>query len=295
MAEPVSYRERTLTSEDGLSLYFRDYAPSPANSGGMAEGNRPTLLCLGGLARNSKDFHHFAIWRASLGHRVLCPDYRGRGRSQRDPDWRRYDPRVYLNDLRHLLAVAGAHRVVVVGTSLGGILAMGLAVLSPTAVAGAVLNDIGPEVEMGAMANVLAYLKRATPQPDWKSAADTLRSLVPDLSLKTEAEWLEAARATYRDDGGGRLIADWDPLIIRAIEAAAQPTYDLWPLFHALGRVPVLTVRGGKSRILTSETLEAMRAARPDMASVELEGVGHAPTLNEPAAHEALARFLETV
>lgn len=288
----AAYIERTFTSEDGLSLYFRDYGQSPTSR--TAGDHRPALLCLGGLARNSKDFHRFASWRASLGDRVLCPDYRGRGRSQRDPDWRRYDPRVYLNDIRHLLAIAGVHRVVVVGTSLGGILAMGLAVLSPTAVAGAVLNDIGPEVEMGAMANVLDYLKRATPQPDWPSAANTLRALVPDLSLETDEEWLEAARATYREDGSGRVVADWDPMIIRAVEEDARPTYDLWPLFHALGQVPVLTIRGGKSRILTAETLKAMRAARPDMACVVLEGVGHAPTLNEPAAHEALASFLET-
>lgn len=283
MPAPENFRERSFTSEDGLALSYRDYGP--------VRSPRTPVLCLGGLARNAKDFHALAT-AVSPTRRVLCPDYRGRGRSARDPDWRNYHPRVYLNDIRHLLAVAGVHRVVVVGTSLGGLMAMGMAVLMPAAVRGAVLNDIGPEIELGAMAHVLDYLKRAVPQPDWESAAQTLRALVPDLSLETDEEWLEAARATYREGDDGRLHADWDPAIIRAVEQSDDHEQDLWPLFRALGQVPVLTLRGGVSRILTAGTLARMQAERPDMTTVTLDGVGHAPTLNEPAARAAVERFL---
>src|SRR3546814_1139576 len=67
------------------------------------------LLCLPGLTRNAKDFHRLAQ-RLAGRHRVIAPDYRGRGRSAYDPNPENYQPTTYLNDIRHLLAVAGIHR-----------------------------------------------------------------------------------------------------------------------------------------------------------------------------------------
>ena len=130
-----AYREATVSAQDGLALYYRDY--------GDALASKTPVLCLPGLTRNSADFAELAA-RLSRGRRVLCPDYRGRGRSAYDSNWRNYDPYVYINDISHLLAATGIGRAVIVGTSMGGLLAMGLAVLRPTLVAGAVLNDIGP-------------------------------------------------------------------------------------------------------------------------------------------------------
>ena len=112
------FRERWFSAQDGLRLYFRDYG-SPSAPG-------TPMLCLGGLARNSKDFDRLAR-RLCQHRRVVCPDYRGRGRSSYDPQWQNYRPEVYLNDLAHLLAVCNLHRVLVCGTSMGGLLSMGLA------------------------------------------------------------------------------------------------------------------------------------------------------------------------
>src|SRR5579883_2367118 len=133
----ASYRERHFRAQDDLELYYRDYG-DPASP-------RLPALCLTGLTRNARDYEGLAE-RLSAERRVVSPDYRGRGRSQYDRDWRNYRPEVYLSDIRHLLIAANLERVVVIGTSLGGILAMALGVLQPAAVAAVVLNDVGPEL-----------------------------------------------------------------------------------------------------------------------------------------------------
>jgi pimeloyl-ACP methyl ester carboxylesterase len=279
----ADFAERRFTSQDGLSLYYRDY--------GDASSPRVPLLCLAGLTRNSKDFARVAARHAAT-RRVLCPDYRGRGRSAYDPDWRHYEPRVYLNDVLHLLALAGADRVVVLGTSLGGILATGLAVLRPTAVAGAVINDIGPEVAGGGIVRILDYIGADRPQPDWPSAVHALRRLLPTLSLTTEGEWLDFARATYREGDDGRLHFDWDVALAKPFAHQHGTMPDLWPLFRALRHVPVLAFRGGRSDVLSAETFQRMAHALPGLEAVTVAESGHTPTLSEPVAQAALDDFL---
>ena len=146
----MAYIERRITSNDNLSLYLRDYG-DPADP-------RPAILCLGGLSRNSKDFASLAERVSADGRRVIAPDYRGRGRSDYDPDWHNYAPPVYLRDIQDMLAALNLHRVVVIGTSLGGILAMGMGAAMPTPLAGVVLNDIGPEIETEGLGHIVAYM-----------------------------------------------------------------------------------------------------------------------------------------
>jgi pimeloyl-ACP methyl ester carboxylesterase len=282
-AEPLPYRELFFTAEDGLRLYYRDYD--------RIRSDRPVALCLPGLARNSKDFDALALWLAR-DRRVIAPDYRGRGRSAYDPDWRRYHARTYLNDLRHLLIVASVHRCVAIGTSLGGIMAMALGVLMPTVLAAAVLNDVGPDLPPAGLGRILSYLSQDRPQPDWPAAALTVRRLLPQLALETDEGWMRVARATYRAGADGLLHFDWDPHIVRPILADRSPRPDLWPLFRSLRRVPVLALRGGMSDILTRDTFERMAAEHPDLIRVEAPGVGHAPTLDEPQLREAIDEFL---
>src|SRR5260221_4043182 len=129
------FRGGRLGAQAGLALTSRDYGdPRPP---------RLPLVCLTGLTRNSADFADLADRHAGE-RRILCLDYRGRGRSAYDSDWRNYDPLIYVSDIAHLIAANDVHRAVVVGTSLGGVLTMALAVLKPTTLAAAVLNDIGP-------------------------------------------------------------------------------------------------------------------------------------------------------
>jgi pimeloyl-ACP methyl ester carboxylesterase len=269
------YCERNLTAQDGLRLYFRDY--------GDPLSPRLPLLCLTGLVRNSADFADFAERHAGE-RRVICPDYRGRGRSAHDTDWRNYDPFVYVNDIGHLIAAAGIERVVVVGTSMGAALAMGLAVMKPTTVAAVVLNDFGPEVAANGVSRILDYIGNDRPQPDWPSAVRHLRELLPTLSIRSDDGWLRFARATYREGIDGLLHFDWDLNVAKPLARVKRAVPDLWPYFRALRRLPVLALRGDLSDVLSAETFERMALAKPDLQRVTVINAGHAPTLNEPEA-----------
>jgi len=245
------------------------------------------------LSRNSKDYHEVAL-RLARDRRVLCPDYRGRGRSAYDPDWRHYEPRTYINDVAHLLAAAGVGRAVVIGTSLGGLLAMGLAVLRPTAVASVVLNDIGPEVDGGGFARILEYVGTDHPQPDWESAGRYLKELLPRLAPKADdAWWRQHAETTFRKGEDGRLHFDWDLNIAKPLVRQGAATPDLWALFRGLRQLPTLALHGALSDVLSDQTFRRMALEKPDLVCVTVPDVGHTPSLSEPQSTSALDAFLQ--
>ncbi|MBI4183811.1 MAG: alpha/beta hydrolase [Proteobacteria bacterium] len=287
--DATAFIERFVSAHDGLRLYCRDY---PARAGAGAAARLP-LLCLAGLTRSSKDFHEFAR-EESARRRVLCPDYRGRGRSERDRDWCNYRPETYLRDLFDLTVALNLHRAVVLGTSLGGLLALGLCVVRPTLVAAVVLNDIGPTVEPRGLEIILGYLARLYPQPDWEAATQQLREVFPEKAGRDEAGWRDLARRTYRQAPDGRIVVDWDPAIAKPL-ATAKALPDLWPLFRALGRRPALVLRGALSNVLSPATLERMRAENPGLRAAVIAGVGHAPSLSESEARGAVAALLARV
>jgi pimeloyl-ACP methyl ester carboxylesterase len=279
----VSFRERRISAQDGLGLYFRDY--------GDPLSERLPLLCLTGITRNSKDFHRLAL-RHSGERRIICPDYRGRGESDRDPDWRHYLPQTYLSDIGQILTVCDLDAVVVIGTSLGGLLGMGLTVLRPAMVAGIVLNDIGPDLG-GGISRIMSYIGVDRPQLDWPSASAFLKESLPKLGLKTDEAWLDLAHATYRMAADGLLHYDWDVNLVKPLIANGEPERDLWPIFRGIGRRPALAIRGGQSDILTEAGLERMVEAKPDLKTVTVPDVGHTPNLSEPVAEHAIDAFLE--
>lgn len=286
------YRERRFTAQDGLSLYFRDYGGT--SSGDDAPGI--PVLCLPGLTRNSNDFDRLATWLSSERtprHRVICPDYRGRGRSDYDPDWDHYTPPVYLSDLRAMLTVLNVHRFVAIGTSLGGLLANGLGVLSPSSVAGVVMNDIGPEVGSDGLGRITDFIAEDKPQPDWETAIAFLKASLPNLGLDSEDDWRRAAEGTFREGDGGLLHFDWDVNLAKPLAGNPQSRLDLWALFRALKGVPVGVVRGGNSDILSQETAKAMAAAHPDLTLAVIPGKGHTPTLSEPGSREVIDAVLD--
>jgi pimeloyl-ACP methyl ester carboxylesterase len=283
----MSYEERFYESSDGLTLYYRRYAAHTATHAG------PAVLCLPGLTRNCRDFERLAP-RLAERHLVLTPDLRGRGRSERDPQWSRYQPVTYLGDVWALLAHEGLDRAVVIGTSLGGLLAMMMAATRPTAVGGIVLNDIGPEVGTAGIARITRYAGRLPAVANWDEAVTQSRAVyglaLPDL---TDAEWLAFARRSYSEDASGRPVLDIDPMIgeaVRSAPAAAAP--DLWPLWAGLTPIPTLAIRGAISDILTRSTFERMAAEKPDLVWIEIGNRGHVPLLDEPAAVAAIEEFL---
>ncbi len=279
----ASFRDRRLAAQDGLLLYYRDY--------GDPLSRRLPLVCLTGLTRNSADFADLAD-RHAHERRILCLDYRGRGRSAYDSDWRNYDPRIYVSDIAHLIAANDVHRAVVVGTSLGGVLTMALAVLKPTTLGAAVLNDIGPDVVPGGIARIMGYIGADQPQPDWPSAVRYLRQLLPTLSIRTDEGWLKMAQATYRQGADGVLHFDWDVNLAKPLLAQSSSVPDLWPLFGALRRIPTLVLRGALSDVLSPETFARMALVKPDIERVTVPNSGHVPTLNEPEAAAAIDAFI---
>lgn len=279
------FRERRISAQDGLALYFRDY-------GDAASPNLP-VICLTGVTRNSRDYHDFAS-RIAHDRRVLALDYRGRGLSARDPDWRNYTAAVYADDIRQVMAATNCHRVIMVGTSLGAILAMGLAVLAPTAIAGAILNDAGPELDTSGLARIVAYIGEDQPVADWDAAVVRAKELFPGVGRRSEDEWRKIAHGTFREGPDGLLHYDWDPAIAKAL-AAAGPVPDLWPYYRALRPIPVLALRGEVSDVLSADTFERMGHDMPNLSRVTVKGVGHVPSLAEPEARRAIDAFLDAV
>lgn len=274
-------RSRMFSAWDGLSLYVREWSALP-------DADRPTLLCLPGLARTSADFARIGA-RLSTTWRVLAIDYAGRGKSGRSRDVRRYAAEACVTDVLDLAAALHLERVVALGTSFGGLLAMGIAAARPGLLRAVVLNDIGPEIGSTGQAFIRRFLAES---PDLKSldaCAEHLKRVLPHLGIATEEGWREVARSTYGPTADGQWAPLWDTRIVRLLDA---PVPDLWPFFGALVHVPVLLVRGAQSDILLPETVARMQREHPRLTRLELPGIGHAPTLAEPAAIAALDAFL---
>ncbi len=287
------YEERVIATVDGLALYARDY-PQLAPETGAA------VVCLHGLTRNSRDFEIIAPRIAALGRRVIVPDMRGRGKSASDPDPAHYVPAVYAQDVLKLLDSLGIAKSVFVGTSMGGLITMVIAATNPERIAASVLNDVGPQLNTSGLARIANYVGHVQPVASWNDAAAAARSTngaaFPDR-LDDDAFWQAFARRTFRARDDGRFELDYDPHIALAFADfdADAPPADLMAYFEALAKAPVLSVRGGLSDILSQEAVERMRAVNDRVDAVTVEGIGHAPQLDEPDAWDAVLNFLAKV
>lgn len=270
------------SSDDGLTLYARDYA-------GPAPG-APVVLCLPGLTRNSRDFAALAGVLAQTC-RVICPDMRGRGRSMRDPDPAGYRPERYVRDMITLLDFLGIGKVVVIGTSLGGMMAMILMALVADRIRAVVLNDVGPVVDARGLARIAGYVGKSVPVDTWEAAALQTAHInavaFPDYGPD---DWLAMARAMFVEQGS-KLVLDYDPAIAQSI-ADGVISKDFWPLFENMPPKPMLVIRGALSDILSAETQQEMARRLPNVSNVTIAGRGHAPTLGEPDALPAITGFL---
>lgn len=272
-------------SEDGLELACR--------VSGDGHGGTP-VICLPGITRNSRDFEDLAPRLASR-RPVYCPDLRGRGHSAHDPDWRNYRPQTYVGDVRRLLEVFGIPRATFVGTSLGGLVSMLLALEAPQSVAGIVLNDIGPIINPAGLERIKSYIGRMPPVADWPAAAAQARELYgPTLPELDDDDWLRLARRGYREDGAGRPVLDFDPMIGEAARKVGAGLDDPWALFDKIRDIPLLLVQGELSDILTDDIVAGMRERKPDLEHVVAANRGHVPLLDEGDVLPALERFVES-
>ncbi len=283
----AAYENRYWWSKDGLRLHARDYG---------GDTGKPPILCMPGLTRNARDFDAVAA-RLAGRWRVIAIDFRGRGESAYAKDPMSYVPLTYVQDVEAMLAELGIGRFVAFGTSLGGIVTMLLAGLEPGRVAGALLNDIGPEIDTAGLARIRSYVGRAGVFPTWMHAArcvsETQGDVYPDWEIE---DWLAMAKRLYRLNSSGRIVLDYDLKIaepFRVLGGEAGP--DMWSALAALRDVPTLVVRGGRSDLLSATVADRMIAALDRAELVTVPGVGHAPTLSEAMLHDPIDRLLAQV
>jgi pimeloyl-ACP methyl ester carboxylesterase len=250
-------RDIFYASFDDLRLHVRHY-PAP-------DAKLRSVICLAGLTRNGRDFNHLATYLSRHPGRprnVYCLDYRGRGASQYDRNWRNYVPYIELLDTLDFLTVQGLHRAGIVGTSRGGIIAMMMAAFRPTAMGPVVLNDIGPVIETRGLARIVGYVGRMPVPRTWPDAVWLMREM-NEWAFPTfdDADWEDMARGIF-DERKGRLALAYDRRLARAFGRIdlSRPVPDLWPQFIALGQVPAFVLRGANSDVLSAETLEAIGA-----------------------------------
>jgi pimeloyl-ACP methyl ester carboxylesterase len=284
-----AYADRRWTSSDGLSLYARDYAPAS----GVA---KLPVIAIHGLTRNAADFDHIAPLIAESGRRVLAVDVRGRGRSDPASDPMTYQPARYAHDMLDLMAQAGIDRAVFLGTSMGGLITMALAAIRSKVVAGAIINDVGPEVHKPGLMRIAAYSGKPADTPDWAAAAAYAREInAVAFPHYGDADWDAFARRIFREDMDGRPVLNYDPNISAPLKAVGAKALvpNLWPMFGRLTKArPVLLIRGETSDLLSEAIAARMCRRAPRMDFVEVPGVGHAPMLDEPEAKAAIFPFL---
>ncbi|HEX4365925.1 MAG TPA: alpha/beta hydrolase, partial [Rhodopila sp.] len=260
---------RRISAWDRLPIHVREWA---------AGDTLPPILCLPGLVRTSADFEVLAP-AIGNGRRVVAIDYAGRGDSGRSRDVARYAPEACVRDVMDICAAVGIHHAVVIGTSFGGLLAMGLAAARPGLVHAVVLNDIGPDIGSEGADFVRGFVGNDPALDSLDACIAFRRTTLPPMSLDSDAAWRRMAELTYQPGADGRFHPVWDTAIARLLQ---RPAPDLWPLFGGLASVPILLVRGGVSTILLPDTVTRMLDLRPDMTVVTLPGIGHAPILTEP-------------
>jgi pimeloyl-ACP methyl ester carboxylesterase len=279
-----------VTAQDGLRLHVREY--------GLRTAPVLPVVCLPGLARTVGDFDALAPYLANgrQGRRVIAIDSRGRGQSDYDRNPENYNVATELGDVVTILAALGIAQAVFVGSSRGGLITMLLAVAHPTAIAGAVLHDIGPVIEQKGLARLKSYVGKL-PQPrNFAEGAEILRRLFDAQFPKLSPEqWLASAQNTWKTEDGA-LVPTYDVRIARALTEIdiERPLPAMWNEFDALAHVPMLLIHGVNSDILSADTITGMQAHHPGMAVIEVPDEGHVPLLDGDELVGRIVRFIET-
>jgi pimeloyl-ACP methyl ester carboxylesterase len=288
------YQDVYYSSPDGLQLYARDYPADQSATGAP----QPTLLCMHGLTRNSRDFEPLAAALAGR-YRMVVVDQRGRGLSAYDDNSANYQPITYVGDMFALIAQLGLKEIVLIGTSMGGLMAMMMAAMQPALFRGLVINDIAPEIEPAGLERIKAYVGRHPAHfDDWQAAVSSVRDSNGEaFPHYSDEQWLAFTRRLCHSGSDGKIYYSYDAAIAEPMlntpDSAVPP--DLWPLFGALKALPMLTVHGALSDILSDRIVSRMQQEHPTMRYSRVDNVGHAPILDEPEALTAIEQFLASL
>lgn len=270
-----------FTSSDGLQIYYTD------------EGTGLPILCLAGLTRTTEDFEYVTPHLSQ--HRLIKMDYRGRGQSDFDPDWKNYALPVECRDVTELLDHLGLEKVAILGTSRGGLNAMGLAMGAKHRLLGVALNDVGPVIDPKGIEFIKDYIGRNPAAKTYEDAAAAMARAFPEFRNMPEGRWLNEARKHYTQDAEGLHIT-YDPHLRDAVLAAGEQMMpDLWPFFDAMADLPLALVWGLNSNLLSAETVAEMQKRRPDMILARVPDRGHIPFLDEAESVAALTQWTEAM
>jgi pimeloyl-ACP methyl ester carboxylesterase len=295
IASNIKFTQRRFPASDGLSLYARDYG----DDNPQTKGTLP-IVCLPGLSRNSRDFHLLAeqlSTRPERPRRVVALDYRGRGLSAWDPDKSHYQLPVEAEDVITACTVLDVAQAIFIGTSRGGLILHLLAAMRPTLLRGVILNDIGPVIETAGLLLIRQYLEAQPILHSWHDAAENLKRVhgasFPALG---EADWDDMAEAIFREKDG-MIVADFDPALIEPLRSIREdtPMADLWSLYEGLKPLPLMTIRGEHSAILSPATFAEMAERHPHMRAVAALGQGHAPLLHRPDLLAEILGFINGI
>ncbi|MEM6308412.1 MAG: alpha/beta hydrolase [Pseudomonadota bacterium] len=271
----------SFVTSDGLNLYYEE------------SGEGLPLLCLAGLTRTTRDFDYVAPYLD--GVRLIRMDYRGRGQSDWDPDWINYNLPVECRDVLELLAHLGLTQVAILGTSRGGLNAMGLASVAPDALLGVALNDIGPVIETEGIDFIMGYLGRNPSATSYEDIARATAKTMRGFDDVSHERWLEEAHKHYTATPDGMHIT-YDPKLRDAVQAAGhQVTPDLWPYFDAVPDCPIALIWGENSDLLKETTVREMQKRRPELILAKVPNRGHIPFLDEPESRVALNTWLDAL
>jgi pimeloyl-ACP methyl ester carboxylesterase len=291
MIENLAGESRFISAPDGLKLHARDYGSSRLPGA--------PVLCLPGLARTAADFDVVARALASGAaggqpRRVVALDYRGRGLSERDADWTKYDLRVENADVLACMDALGLERAIFLGTSRGGLHTMMTAATRPAAIKAAILNDIGPVIESQGLARIRGYVGKLPAPHSWSDAVDLARHVMSAhfTGLRDE-DWLAYAQLTF-EEKDGKFIPRYDTRLMKTLEALdlEAPLPNAWPQFEGLANVPTLSLRGANSDLLAEKTVAEMAARHPNFQAHTVAGQGHAPLLLDEATIKVIADFV---
>jgi pimeloyl-ACP methyl ester carboxylesterase len=289
MIAKAQYTDGYWQSSDGLKLHYRDYG---AHHSGPK--SKPPILCLPGLTRNTRDFAHVAE-RLAGDWRVICVELRGRGESAYAKDPATYNPMMYVQDIVLLLTELKLKNFISFGTSLGGILTMLLAATKPGMIKAALINDIGPVIETAGLDRIKSFVGKSQSWPTWTHAArwfaETQGAIFPHYDLQN---WIGMAKRICRLTAQGRIVFDYDMKLSEPMKTDDQ-AIDLWPLYQALGDVPVAVLRGGTSDLFSDATAKKMAKVLPNAKLTTVPNVGHAPMLDEGASIKAIDALLKSV
>ena len=285
----AQFRDVFCQSADGLKLHAKVIGPD--------NGTALPVLCLPGLTRTTDDFDDIARAIAAnpaAPRKVVAVDYRGRGLSDYDPDPAKYAVPVELGDVLAIAASLGISRAILLGTSRGGLISMAMAAAQPQLLAGVILNDIGPALEMGGLMKIKGYIANPPPRQTWDEAARGLKelfgSVFPSLS---DADWMAWARRAFREKAGGGLERTYDLKLAHTLDGLdpANPLPQVWELFDKLASVPLMLIHGALSDLLSRQGVQDMIARRPDIDLVAVADQGHAPLLADKPTMDRIVAF----